>query len=52
MQLRKKTSDRMMKNQREHILREQMKTIQYELGLGMNDDAFSDIDEYREQILA
>jgi ATP-dependent Lon protease len=52
MQLRKKTSDRMMKNQREHILREQMRTIQYELGMAGNDDGLSEIDEYREQILA
>jgi ATP-dependent Lon protease len=52
MQLRKKTSDRMMKNQREHILREQMKTIQYELGMGGNEDGLSEIDEYREQIFA
>ncbi|NLL38803.1 MAG: endopeptidase La [Clostridiales bacterium] len=51
LQLRKKTSDRMMKNQREHILREQLKTIQYELGLVGGDDGYSEIDEYREKIL-
>ena len=46
LQLRKKTSDRMMKNQREHILREQLKTIQHELGL-TGDDGYGEIDEYR-----
>lgn len=50
LQLRKKTSDRMMKNQREHILREQLKTIQHELGL-TGDDGYGEIDEYREKIL-
>lgn len=52
LQLRKKTSDRMMKNQREHILREQMKTIQYELGMSGGDEGYTEIDEYREKIFA
>ena len=45
-ELHKKTRDRINKGQREYYLREEMKSIQEELGDGM-----SDIDEYHEKIM-
>ncbi len=50
-EIREKTHDRMMRGQREQFLREQMRTIQYELG----EDEFDpggELDEYREKIEA
>lgn len=52
LQLRQKTQERLMRNQRENILREQLKTIQYELGMDDDTDSYSEIDEYRDKILA
>ena len=52
LQLRQKTQERLMRNQRENILREQLKTIQYELGMDEEPDGYSEIDEYKEKILA
>jgi ATP-dependent Lon protease len=52
LQLRQKTQERLMRNQRENILREQLKTIQYELGMDDDTDSYSEVDEYRDKILA
>jgi len=51
IQLREKTRNRLMQSQREGILREQLRTIQMELGVGEQDEV-SEIDEYREKIAA
>jgi ATP-dependent Lon protease len=52
LQLRQKTHERLMRNQRENILREQLKTIQFELGMDEEPDAYTEIDEYREKIIS
>ena len=49
--IREKTQNRMLRGQREQFLREQMRTIQYELGEDEFDTG-SEIDEYREKIEA
>ncbi len=49
-ELRQKTHERLMANQRESILREQMKTIQYELGMGEDNEAAGEEEEYRKKI--
>jgi len=48
-EIREKTHGRIMRGHREHFLREQIRTIQYELGEDDN-DFNSEIDEYREKI--
>jgi ATP-dependent Lon protease len=50
IQIRQKTQERMMRSQRDNILKEQLKTIQYELGMEEEGESFSEIDEYREKI--
>ncbi len=50
-EIREKTHDRMMRGQREQFLREQMRTIQYELGEEEFDPS-DEIAEYREKIAA
>ena len=50
-EIREKTHGRMMRGHREQFLREQMRTIQYELGED-DTDLGSEIDEYREKIAA
>ncbi len=48
-EIREKTQGRMMRGHREQFLREQMRTIQYELGED-DMDFNSEVDEYREKI--
>ncbi|MBR6654705.1 MAG: endopeptidase La [Oscillospiraceae bacterium] len=48
-EIREKTHGRIMRGHREHFLREQIRTIQYELGED-DGDFNSEIDEYREKI--
>ncbi len=49
-QLQRKTHARMMENQRQGILREQLRTIQQELGMDDEQDAENDLLEYAEKI--
>ena len=51
-QLQQKTHGRMMAAHRESILREQMRTIQQELGMDEEQEAESEYDEYRGKIEA
>ncbi len=51
-QLHQKTQGRMMAAHRESILREQMRTIQQELGMDEEQEAESEYDEYRSKIEA
>jgi len=51
-QLQRKTHARMMENQRQGILREQLRTIQQELGMDDEQDAENDLLEYAEKIEA
>ncbi|MGD8843604.1 MAG: endopeptidase La [Gammaproteobacteria bacterium] len=47
--IRKQVEEEMQQHQREHILREQMKVIQKELGIS-KDDRTAEIDKFRERI--
>ena len=51
-ELRQRTHGRMMAAHRESILREQLRTIQQELGMDEEQDAESEFDEYRSRIEA
>lgn len=51
-ELRHKTHERLMANQRENILREQLKTIQYELGMDDDGEGAPEAEEYRKKIEA
>ncbi len=49
-ELQRKTQGRMMAFHRENILREQLRTIQQELGMDEEQEAESEFDEYRKKI--
>jgi len=49
-QLQRRTQGRMMEAHRESILREQMRTIQQELGMDEEQEVESELDEYRQKI--
>ena len=49
-QLQRRTQGRMMAAHRENILREQMRTIQQELGMDEEQEAESEYDEYKKKI--
>ena len=49
-QMQRKTQSRMMAAQRESILREQMKTIQLELGMDEEQQTMSELEEYAQRI--
>ena len=51
-QLQRRTQGRMMAAHRENILREQMRTIQQELGMDEEQEAESEYDEYKKKIEA
>ncbi|TCK17928.1 ATP dependent PIM1 peptidase [Thiogranum longum] len=50
-QIRKQVEEDMQEHQREHILREQMKVIQKELGIS-KDDRTAEVDKFRERLAA
>ena len=50
-QIRKQVEEEMQEHQREHILREQMKVIQKELGIS-KDDRTAELDKFRERLEA